>query len=145
MSLRPIKNLQHGKKKTTSNTHYILHNQPCVMSLSENDGISGNLFYYIHIFSSIIAIRFSTGMLLLCMLLRWKLQSIQTATQNSEKAATSKAQQKTGKICISRMYLTKFSSSKMEVKFISAHLYVCMLAHTDIHTDMNISDTFNVK
>ena len=85
------------KEEATSNTHYILHHQPYVMSISENDGISGKLFYYIQIFSSIIAIRCSTGMLLVCtMLQRWKLQSIQTATQNSEKTATSKAKQKTG-------------------------------------------------
>ena len=56
------------KEEATSNTHYILHHQPYVMSSSENDGISGKLFYYVQIFSSIIAIRCSTGTLLLCML-----------------------------------------------------------------------------
>ena len=80
------------KEEATSNTHYILHHQPYVMSSSENDGISGKLFYYVQIFSSIIAIRCSTGTLLLCMLQRWKLQSIQLATQNSEKNGHIKSQ-----------------------------------------------------
>ena len=104
-----------------NHTFYILHDKPYIMPRTNAEGTYDQWVYVIHITSFISYVDDAVERYYYVCCRDGNYKECKREHKTDKKWPHQKLSRKLNDVCISRIYVTKFKSGKVEVKYVSAH------------------------